>query len=94
MAENRHVLTLSCDGKPGIAAAVTAKLAEHGANLVEAAQFWDRQSNRSFLRIAFLRLAGFGTTRAKALLRQTGRDMSVRYKEISTGALADNLPKC
>ncbi|AIQ93143.1 L-serine dehydratase [Methylobacterium sp. 13MFTsu3.1M2] len=27
-------------------------------------------------------------------MKQTGRDMSVRYKETSTGGLAVNLPEC
>lgn len=27
-------------------------------------------------------------------MRQTGRDMSVKYKETSTGGLAVNLPEC
>ena len=59
MCEHCHVLTLSCDGKPGIVAAVTAELAGQGTNLVETAQFWNRQSNRFFLRIAFLTPNGF-----------------------------------
>lgn len=59
MVEQRHVLSLSCEAKPGIVAAVTTELAEHGANLVETSQFWDRQSDRFFLRIAFLTPDGF-----------------------------------
>jgi formyltetrahydrofolate deformylase len=48
-----HILTLSCDDRPGIVAAVTAKLADLGANIAESSQFWDRQTNRFFMRIAF-----------------------------------------
>lgn len=47
-----HILTLSCDDKPGIVAAVTTELAAIGANIAESNQFWDRESNRFFLRIA------------------------------------------
>jgi len=59
MVEHRHILTLSCDGKSGIVAAVTAELAGRAANLGETAQFWDCQSNRFFLRIAFFAPDGF-----------------------------------
>jgi formyltetrahydrofolate deformylase len=54
MTDRHLILTLSCGDRPGIVAAVAAGLAAHGANIAESAQFWDRQSNRFFLRIAFL----------------------------------------
>ena len=53
-SEPQYILKLSCAAAPGIVAAVTTALAEQGANLVETTQFWDRQSNRFFLRVAFL----------------------------------------
>lgn len=49
-----HILTLSCEDRPGIVAAVTAELAAKGANIAESSQFWDRQTNRFFMRIAFI----------------------------------------
>ncbi|RUT89153.1 MULTISPECIES: formyltetrahydrofolate deformylase, partial [unclassified Mesorhizobium] len=49
-----HILTLSCEDRPGIVAAVTAELAATGANIAESSQFWDRQTNRFFMRIAFI----------------------------------------
>jgi formyltetrahydrofolate deformylase len=48
-----HVLTLSCQDRPRIVASVTATLADSGANIAESAQFWDRSTNRFFMRIAF-----------------------------------------
>jgi formyltetrahydrofolate deformylase len=48
-----HVLTLSCQDRPRIVASVTATLADAGANIAESAQFWDRSTNRFFMRIAF-----------------------------------------
>ena len=54
MTERSLILTLACEAVPGIIAAVTAELAGRGANIAETAQFWDRDSNRFFLRIAFL----------------------------------------
>lgn len=47
------VLTLSCADKPGIVAAVTTELAGLGANIAESNQFWDRETDRFFMRIAF-----------------------------------------
>ena len=47
------VLSLACDDRPGIVAAVTTELAGLGANIVESSQFLDSPSNRFFMRIAF-----------------------------------------
>ena len=47
------ILTLSCDDRPGIVAAVTTELAAHNLNIAESNQFWDRSNNRFFMRIAF-----------------------------------------
>ena len=58
MSENQFVVTLTCEDKPGIVAAVTTELASVGANIAESNQFWDRQTNRFFLRIAFMSPAG------------------------------------
>jgi formyltetrahydrofolate deformylase len=53
MTQQTYVLTLSCDDRPGIVAAVTTELAALHGNIAESNQFWDRQSNRFFMRIAF-----------------------------------------
>ncbi|MGV6873158.1 formyltetrahydrofolate deformylase [Pseudochelatococcus sp. B33] len=53
MLEKSYILKLTCDDKRGIVAAVTTELASRGANIVESNQFWDRQTNQFFLRIAF-----------------------------------------
>jgi len=50
---HRFVLTLSCDDRPGIVAAVTTELAAMGANIAESGQFWDKETNRFFMRVAF-----------------------------------------
>jgi formyltetrahydrofolate deformylase len=54
MPHHTHVLSLSCDDRPGIVAAVTTELAGIGANIAESGQFWDRQSNRFFMRLEFM----------------------------------------
>ncbi|OMQ34444.1 formyltetrahydrofolate deformylase [Ensifer sp. 1H6] len=47
------VLTLTCADRAGIVAAVTSQLLDLGTNIVESSQYWDRATNRFFMRIAF-----------------------------------------
>lgn len=54
MTEKNWVLTLYCQDKPRIVATVTTAIADIGGNIGESAQFWDRTTNRFFMRIAFL----------------------------------------
>jgi formyltetrahydrofolate deformylase len=50
---DRLILTLSCPDRTGIVAAVTGFLADHHANLVDAAHFNDEHTGRSFVRALF-----------------------------------------
>ena len=50
---HEFVLTLSCEDRPRIVATITTSLADLGANIAESAQYWDRSTNRFFMRIAF-----------------------------------------
>ncbi len=47
------ILTLSCPDRPGIVAAVSQVLFEHGANIEESQQFDDPRTDTFFMRIAF-----------------------------------------
>ena len=50
----RHViLTLSCDDRPGIVAAVAGGIAGNGGNIIESAQYGDGESGRFFMRVRF-----------------------------------------
>ncbi|GGB41014.1 formyltetrahydrofolate deformylase [Roseibium aquae] len=91
MTNNRFVLTLSCDDRPGIVAAVTTELADLGANIAESDQFWDQVTNKFFMRIAIL--APEGVTReqvqraidpaiARFDLKTTLKDQAIRPKII------------
>jgi formyltetrahydrofolate deformylase len=53
MSQANFVLTLSCADRPGIVAAVTTELAALSANIAESNQFWDRETGRFFMRLAF-----------------------------------------
>lgn len=52
-ASGSFVLTLSCEDRPGIVAAVTTELATIGGNITESAQYGEAAGNRFFMRIAF-----------------------------------------
>ncbi len=51
--KNTYILTLSCPDKPGIVHAVSGLLLAHGANIEEAAQFNDAQTDLFFMRVQF-----------------------------------------
>ncbi len=52
MKDTYH-LTLSCDNRPGIVAAIAGRLFEAGGNILEAQQFDDLDDNRFFMRVEF-----------------------------------------
>ncbi len=52
MAET-YVLTLACDDRPGLVAAVAGLLASHGGNILDAQQFDDQHVRRFFMRVVF-----------------------------------------
>ncbi len=60
MTDADFILTLSCADRPGIVAAVTGELAALGCNIAESNQFWDRETGRFFMRIAFTAPGGIG----------------------------------
>jgi formyltetrahydrofolate deformylase len=60
MLKAQYVLTLSCLNRPGIVAAVSSYLFEHGADIREAQQFDDAESGKFFARIAFDLVSGAG----------------------------------
>jgi formyltetrahydrofolate deformylase len=47
------ILTLSCTNRPGIVAAVSSTLFEHGFNILDAQQFDDTESGNFFMRVMF-----------------------------------------
>jgi formyltetrahydrofolate deformylase len=53
MTDQAHILTLSCQNRPGIVFSVSQLLFEHGANIAEAHQFDDPETGRFFMRVRF-----------------------------------------
>ncbi|RMC31982.1 ACT domain-containing protein, partial [Paracoccus alkanivorans] len=50
---SNYVLTVQCESRRGIVAAISGYLAEHGCNITDAAQFDDDLTGRFFTRISF-----------------------------------------
>jgi formyltetrahydrofolate deformylase len=48
-----YILTLRCENRPGIVAAVATRLAANGGNITEAHQFDDALTGKFFMRVAF-----------------------------------------
>ena len=55
---NPHILTLSCEDRPGLVAAVSGFLAGHRCNILESQQFNDTEGGRFFMRVVFDLMAG------------------------------------
>ena len=53
MSDNRYVLTLSCPDRRGIVSTVTRFLFNTGCNIIDSAQYGDKDNGRFFLRISF-----------------------------------------
>ncbi len=53
MTRIAHILTLSCPDRAGLVAGIAGQLSEGGANILEAQQFDDVESQRFFMRIVF-----------------------------------------
>lgn len=66
MSENRYILTLSCDDRPGLVAGVTRILADNGGNIDESQQFNDAESRRFFMRVVFSLAASADAGRLRA----------------------------
>ena len=81
MPQRKYVLTLSCEDRPGIVAAVSSHLFQSGANILESSQYDDPDENRFFMRITFAVAAEKGIavleTGLDALRQQYG--MQVRW---------------
>ncbi len=55
---NPHILTLSCDDRPGLVAAVSGFLAVQNCNILESQQFNDTDDGQFFMRVVFDMLEG------------------------------------
>jgi formyltetrahydrofolate deformylase len=58
---DKYILSLSCQDRPGLVAAVASFLAKNNCNILESQQFDDLAQNRFFMRIGFVCLASAPT---------------------------------
>jgi formyltetrahydrofolate deformylase len=78
-----HILSLSCDDRPGLVAAVTSNLFEEGGNILEAQQFDDPGTGRFLMRVLF-DLPGESQafrTRFAGLAERHGMDWKLRARD-------------
>ena len=80
------ILTLSCEDRPGLVAAVAGLLFESGGNILEAQQFDDVETGRFFMRVVFdlddAEAAGAALgTRFQALAELHGMDWRLRRRD-------------
>ncbi|MDB5512756.1 MAG: formyltetrahydrofolate deformylase [Enterovirga sp.] len=90
MTEAKTVLTLSCRNRPGIVAAVSARLFEAGYNILDAQQFDDVETGLFFMRVVFNPAGGspdgadlrqrFGAVADEFGMTWTLRDAAVRRR--------------
>lgn len=65
-------------GRRALLASVTATLADTGTNIAESAQFWDRSTNRFFMRIAFQAPAEVTSDAIRAAMARWSRSSAWR----------------
>ena len=79
-----YILTLSCEDRPGIVAAVTTELTALGANIAESNQFWDHATNRFFMRIAMQTQKGTHRDDVERALKPAFERFDMRTSVMST----------
>jgi formyltetrahydrofolate deformylase len=78
LSSANFVLTLSCADRPGIVASITTELAALGANIAESNQFWDRETDRFFMRLAFTAPQGVGREAIERALKSPIERFSIK----------------
>jgi formyltetrahydrofolate deformylase len=73
------ILTLSCDDKPGLVAAVASFLFQNGGNILEASQFNDQETKRFFMRVVF-ELAGADLDEFRARFAELAEGHAMDWK--------------
>ncbi len=85
------ILTLSCNDRRGIVAAVSGFLAGQGCNILESAQFFDVASGRFFMRTVFCDEEAKGIQVLNAAFDTVGQAFSMDWNLYDTGCKANVL---
>jgi formyltetrahydrofolate deformylase len=68
-----YILTLSCQDRPGIVAAISGALAAEGCNIEESSQYGDPETKRFFMRVRFSSPPGLSREAVEDALRPPTR---------------------
>jgi formyltetrahydrofolate deformylase len=95
-----YILTLSCQDRPGIVAAISGALAAEGCNIEESSQFGDPETKRFFMRVRFSSPAALTREAVEDALRPPARRfaMSLELHDVDRKArvsiLVSKLDHC
>lgn len=78
------VLSLSCEDKPGLVAAVAAAIFAAGGNITEAQQFNDTECGRFFMRVMFTASQGAGAINTVLLPLVETHCLDLRLSDVSS----------
>ena len=80
------VLTLSCPDGPGIVAAVSTLLADHGCNILQSQQYDDLDTDTFFMRVQFAPVEGrsYDADQLRALMAPVGERFTMTWKLVDT----------
>ena len=79
---------MTCSDRPGIVAAVAQCIAGQGGNILESAQYGDSDTNRFFMRFAFMPPAGLGLDAFRAAFSEVADEMGCDWQLHDTSAKA------
>jgi formyltetrahydrofolate deformylase len=74
-----YLLTLSCTDRPGIVAAVSGCLADHGGNIRSAQQYEDAETGRFFMRVSFALVEGAAAAALEQGFARTAAAMELSW---------------
>ncbi|RPE71039.1 formyltetrahydrofolate deformylase [Pacificibacter maritimus] len=74
-----HVLTVVCQSKRGIVAAISGKLAELGCNITDSAQFDDPGTGQFFMRVSFVSETGAEQAELERGFGPIGQDFDMQW---------------
>ncbi|MFT6425895.1 MAG: formyltetrahydrofolate deformylase [Celeribacter sp.] len=74
-----HVLTVTCQSKRGIVAAISGNLAELGCNITDSAQFDDPGTGQFFMRVSFVSEQGLDQAALEAGFAPVGSDFNMNW---------------
>lgn len=73
-----YILTLSCQDRPGIVAAISGALAAEGCNIEESSQFGDPDSKQFFMRVRFSSPANLAREAVEDALKPPARRFAMK----------------